>query len=206
MAVTAVTAAQSAEPKHGGIMHFYHRETPPSLSIHEEATFSVNAPAMAIFNNLVLYDQHKPQNSIDTIVPELATSWAWSKDNLSLTFKLREGVKWHDGKPFTAKDVKCTFDLIEGKAQDKFRKNPRKDWFSNVKDVTVNGDYEVTFHLSRPQPSVLAMLASGYTPIYSCHVPAAQMRTNPIGTGPFKFVEMKQNESIKLVKNENYWK
>jgi peptide/nickel transport system substrate-binding protein len=154
----------------------------------------------------VLYDQHKAQNSIDTIVPELATSWAWSKDNLSLTFKLREGVKWHDGKPFTAKDVKCTFDLIEGKALDKFRKTPRKDWFSNVKDVTVNGDYEVTFHLSRPQPSVLAMLASGYTPIYSCHVPAAQMRTNPIGTGPFKFVEMKQNESIKLVKNENYWK
>ncbi len=50
------------------------------------------------------------------------------------------------------------------------------------------------------------MLASGYTPIYPCHVPAAQMRTHPIGTGPFKFVEMKQNELIKLVKNPDYWK
>ena len=75
-----------------------------------------------------------------------------------------------------------------------------------VTDVTVKGDDEVTFHLKRPQPSLLAMLASGYTPIYPCHVPAAQMRTHPIGTGPFKFVEMKQNESIKLVKNPDYWK
>jgi peptide/nickel transport system substrate-binding protein len=201
-----ISTAQAAEPKHGGILRIYHRETPPSLSIHEEATFSVNIPAMAIFNNLVIYDQHIPQNSLDTIRPELATSWAWSKDNLSLTFKLRQGVKWHDGVPFTAKDVKCTFDLLLDKAKDKFRKNPRKGWYSEVSDVSVNGDYEVTFHLKRSQPSLLAMLASGYTPIYSCHVPAAQMRTHPIGTGPFKFVEEKQNESIKLTKNTDYWK
>ena len=100
--------------------------------------------------------------------------------------------------PFTAKDVKCTFDLLQGKGQDKFRKNPRKDLFSNITEVTTNGDFEVTLHLKRPQPSLLAMIASGYTPMYSCHVPAAQMRTHPIGTGPFKFVEFKQNESIKL--------
>jgi peptide/nickel transport system substrate-binding protein len=206
LASLTICTAQAAEPKHGGILKFYHRETPPSLSIHEEATFSVNAPAMGIFNNLVEYDQHKPQNSMDTIVPDLATSWAWDKANTALTFKLRTGVKWHDGVAFTAKDVKCTFDLLQGKAQDKFRKNPRKDWYEFVSDVTVNGDSEVTFHLKRPQPSLLAMLASGYTPIYPCHVPAAQMRTHPIGTGPFKFVEMKQNESIKFVKNPDYWK
>ena len=201
-----LSTAQAAEPKHGGILKIYHRETPPSLSIHEEATFSVNIPAMGLFNNLVIYDQHKPQNSMSTIVPELATSWAWSADNLKLTFKLREGVKWHDGQPFTAKDVKCTFDLIQGKGQDKFRKNPRKDLFSNISDVTTNGDFEVTLQLKRPQPSLVAMIASGYTPIYSCHVPTAQMRTHPIGTGPFKFVEFKQNESITLAKNQDYWK
>ncbi len=206
LAAASVAGARAAEPKHGGILHIYHRETPPSLSIHEEATFSVNVPAMGIFNNLVIYDQHVPQNSLQTIRPELATSWAWSKDNLSLTFKLRHGVTWHDGKPFSAKDVKCTFDLLQDKVSDKFRKNPRKDWYANVADVTINGDDEVTFHLRRPQPSLLAMLASGYTPIYPCHVSPAQMRTHPIGTGPFKFVEMKQNESIKLVRNENYWK
>jgi peptide/nickel transport system substrate-binding protein len=206
LAVAAFTIAQAAEPKHGGILKIYHRETPPSLSIHEEATFTVNVPAMPLFNNLVVYDQHKPQNSMGTITPELATSWEWSKDSLSLIFKLRQGVTWHDGKPFTAKDVKCTFDLLQGKAQDKFRKNPRKDLFSNISEVSTNGDYEVTLHLKRPQPSLLAMLASGYSPMYACHVTAAQMRTHPIGTGPFKFVEFKQNESIKLAKNENYWK
>src|SRR5262245_58798827 len=195
--------AQAGEPKHGGILKIYHRETPPSLSIHEEATFSVNVPAMGIYNNLVLYDQHKPQNSMGTIVPELATSWAWSADNKNLTFKLRQDVKWHDGRPFTAKDVKCTIDLLQGKGQDKFRKNPRKDLFNNISEVTTNGDFEVTLQLKRPQPSLLAMLASGYTPVYSCHVSPAQMRTNPIGTGPFKFVEFKQNESIKLAKREN---
>src|SRR5665213_3017922 len=107
LAGLAIPAAQAAGPKSGGVLHIYHRESPPSLSIHEEATFSVNVPAMGIFNNLVVYDQHKPQNSMDTIVPELATSWAWSKDNKELTFKLRHGVKWHDGKPFSAADVKC---------------------------------------------------------------------------------------------------
>ena len=71
---------------------------------------------------------------------------------------------------------------------------------------TTNGDYEVTVHLKRPQPSLLALLASGYSPIYPCHVPAAQMRTKPIGTGPFKFVEFKQNEGIKIAKNPDYWK
>src|SRR5215469_18942300 len=126
MAVVALTVATASvaladEPKHGGILHIYHRETPPSLSIHEEATFSVNVPAMGLFNNLAIYDQHKPQNNMGDIVPELATSWAWDSAGTALTFKLREGVTWHDGKPFTAKDVKCTFDLLQDKAQDKFR-------------------------------------------------------------------------------------
>ena len=206
LAAAAMTSAQAAGPKHGGILKIQHRETPPSLSIHEEATFSVNIAAMAMFNNLIIYDQHIKQNSMDTIRPELATSWAWDKAKTALTFKLRQGVQWHDGKPFTAKDVKCTFDLLLGKSKDKFRKDPRKGWYENVADVTADNDYQATFHLKRPQPSLVAMLASGYSPIYSCHVSAAQMRTHPIGTGPFKFVEEKQNQWIKLARNEHYWK
>ena len=200
------TAAAAQTPKQGGILKIYHRETPGGISIHEEATFSTNVPMMGVFNNLVVYDQHKPQNSMDTIVPELATSWSWSADKTALVFKLREGVKWHDGQPFTAKDVKCTWDMLRGVAEQKFRKNPRKDWYANVTEVSINGDFEATFHLKRPQPSLLAMLASGYSPVYPCHITPAQMRTQPIGTGPYRFVEMKQNESIKLVKNPDYWK
>jgi len=64
----------------------------------------------------------------------------------------------------------------------------------------------VTFRLKRPQPALLALLASGWSPIYPCHVPAREMRQRPIGTGPFKFVEFKPNESIKLARNASYWK
>jgi peptide/nickel transport system substrate-binding protein len=201
------SAAPAAEqPKSGGILHMYHRDSPGSASIHEGASYSFNIPLMPIFNNLVIFDQHMPQNSMDDIRPELAESWAWSDDKKTLTFKLRQGVKWHDGKPFTSADVKCTFDMLMGKSQQKFRQNPRKSWYDQVDDVVTNGDSEASFKLKRPQPSLLALLASGYTPVYPCHVSPGDMRTHPIGTGPFKFVEFKANESIKLTKNTDYWK
>ncbi len=196
----------AAAQKQGGTLTMYHRDSPASASIHEEATYSNNVAFMAIFNNLVMFKQDVAQNSVDSIVPDLATEWAWSPDKTKLTFKLRSGVTWHDGKPFTSADVKCTFDMLMGKSQNKFRKNPRKSWYENVVDVTPNGDAEVTFVLKRPQPALMSLLASGYTPIYPCHASAADMRTKPIGTGPFKFVEFKANESIKLVRNPNYWK
>ena len=74
----AMAAAQ--EPKHGGMIKIYHRDS-PGVSIHEEATYSTNIPFMSVFNNLVEYKQDVPQNSMDTIVPDLATSWSWSADN-----------------------------------------------------------------------------------------------------------------------------
>jgi len=199
-------AAQATEPKQGGILRIYHRDSPANASIHEGATYSVNVPFMPVFNNLVVYKQDVAQNSTDSIVPDLAESWAWSADNKTLTFKLRHGVTWHDGKPFTSADVKCTFDMLTGKSQQKFRQNPRKSWYDEVADITTNGDFEASFNLKRPQPSLLALLASGYTPVYPCHVSPADMRTHPIGTGPFKFVEFKANESIKLTRNPDYWK
>jgi len=113
-------------------------------------------------------------------------------------------VKWHDGQPFTAKDVVCTFDLLTGKAENGLRRNPRKSWYGNVDRVTANGDLEVTVHLKRPQPSLLSLLASGYSPIYPCHVSAAQMRTKPVGTGPFKFVEWIKDERLVLEANKDY--
>src|SRR5213075_3281848 len=108
---------------------------------------------MGIMNNLVLYKQDVPQNSLQTIVPDLAESWSWSEDGTELTFKLRSGVKWHDGKTFTAKDVQCTWDLLLGKGEQKLRGNPRKSWYRNLDHVTANGDNEATFHLKRPQPA-----------------------------------------------------
>ncbi len=190
----------------GGVLKFYHRDSPASGSIHEEATISAIAPFMAVFNNLVRFKQNEKQNRIDLIEPELAESWSWSADYTRLTFKLRSGVKWHDGKPFTAADVKCTWDMLAGKSENKLRLNPRKAWYRNLADVVPEGDYSVTFVLKRAQPAFPMLLASGMSPVYPCHVPAGEMRQHPIGTGPFKFAEFKPNEYIKLVKNREYWK
>src|SRR5690242_15783557 len=176
------------------------------MSILEEATISTVAPMMRVFNNLILFNQHEKQNRPELIQPDLAESWSCNSDYTRLSFKLRQGVKWHDGKPFTAADVKCTWDLLIGKSKDKLRLNPRKAWYRNLEDVVTEGDSAVTFVLKRPQPAFPMLLASGYGPVYPCHVPAAQMRTHPIGTGPFKFVEFKPNEYIKLAKNPDYWK
>jgi peptide/nickel transport system substrate-binding protein len=204
--ILAIGGGTATAQKQGGILRIYHRDSPASMSIHEEGTYSVIAPMMPVFNNLVLFDQHVPQNSLASIVPELATSWVWNEDGTALTFRLRQGVKWHDGKPFTAADVKCTWDLLLDHAKDKFRINYRASWYFNLADVTVSGDDEATFHLKRPQPSFLMMLASGVSPVYPCHVTPAQMRQHPIGTGPFKFVEYRPNQDIKLAKNPDYWK
>jgi peptide/nickel transport system substrate-binding protein len=192
--------------KQGGILKMYFFDSPASMSIHEEATIAGQGPMMGVFNNLVMYKQDDPQARPETIVPDLASEWSWDESKTGLTFKLRQGVKWHDGKPFTARDVKCTWDLLTGKAPEKLRLNPRKAWYRNLDDVTVNGDYEVTFRLKRPQPAFVALLASGFSPVYPCHVSPAQMRQHPIGTGPFKFVEFKPNEYIKVARNPDYWK
>src|SRR5712671_89827 len=204
--VTVATADRALAQKQGGILKSYSIDSPASLSIHEEVTIYAVRPAMGVFNNLVMYDQQVKQNSLQSIVPDLASSWTWDEDGTRLTFKLREGVKWHDGKPFTAKDVKCTWDLLQGKASEKFRINPRKAWYRNLEEVTANGDYEATFVMKRPQPAFIALLASGFSPVYPCHVSPRDMRQHPIGTGPFKFIEFKPNESIKVARNHDYWK
>src|SRR6202049_2686110 len=136
----------SLAQKSGGVLKMPDFATPASSAIHEEITRAAINALMPVFNNLVLFDQHKAQNTIDTIVPDLAESWSWDATKTALTFKLRHGVKWHDGQPFTAADVKCTWDLLQGKATEKFRINPRKSWYRNLDEVTINGDDEAIFH------------------------------------------------------------
>jgi peptide/nickel transport system substrate-binding protein len=202
----ALGAGTARAQKSGGILKISFFDSPASMSLHEEATGAALRPMMGVFNNLVMYDQHVAQNRPDTIVPDLATEWAWSEDDKELTFKLRQGVKWHDGKPFTSADVKCTWDLLLGTGAEKLRVNPRKSWYRSLERVTTQGDLQVTFQLRRPQPALLALLAAGWSPVYPCHVAPREMRTHPIGTGPFKFGEFKPNEAVRTVRNPDYWK
>jgi peptide/nickel transport system substrate-binding protein len=196
----------AAAQKSGGVLKIFFFDSPASMSIHEESTIAGQGPMMGVFNNLVMYDQSVPQSGLKSIVPDLASAWSWDESGTAVTFKLRQGVKWHDGKPFTARDVKCTWDLLQGKGSETLRVNPRKTWYGNLDTVFVKAGDEVTFKLKRPQPAFLALLASGFSPVYPCHVPPAEMRRRPVGTGPFKFVEFKPNELIRVARNPNYWK
>src|SRR3984893_10757635 len=105
MLITMFAAAPTFAQKQGGILKLSHFDSPASMSSLEESTRAALQPAMGIFNNLDMYKQDVPQTSLQSIVPDLATGWSWNEDGTELTFPLRQGVKWHVGKPFTAKDV-----------------------------------------------------------------------------------------------------
>jgi peptide/nickel transport system substrate-binding protein len=195
-------------PRAGGLLNVMQREElPQGFSIHETATISTVWPSMPCFSNLVLFDPSKKVESLDTIVGELAERWAWQDSYRALVFSLRRNVAWHDGQPFSAKDVKYTFDMVrEAKdATARLRINPRKEWYANVEAIETPDPSTVVFRLRRPQPSLLMMLASGYSPVYPAHVPVAEFRTRCIGTGPFRLKEWRKGEYIEYVRNPDYF-
>ena len=205
VAMPRVAAAQKA----GGVMKVYFFDSPASMSIHEEATIAGQGPMMGVFNNLVMYDPDVPQSGLKSIVPDLATSWAWDEARTQLSFKLRQGVKWHDGKPFTARDVKCTWDLLQGQPVngEKLRVNPRKAWYGNLDEVVAKAIDEVTFRLKRPQPAFIALLASGFSPVYPCHVsPARDAAAGRSAPGRSSSSSSSPTRYIKVARNPDYWK
>ncbi|PYN11784.1 MAG: peptide ABC transporter substrate-binding protein [Candidatus Rokuibacteriota bacterium] len=214
LAVTAVNAVRppaaraTPAPRRGGILRLMLREDlPQGFAIHETATNSTVWPSLPCFNNLVTFQPLKPVERPDTIVGDLAERWAWTSDYRALTFTLRRHVRWHDGQPLTAKDVKYTFDMVREapEASARLRINPRKDWYAAVEAIDVPDPYTVTFRLRRPQPSLLMMLASGYSPVYPAHIAPAEFRTRCVGTGPFRLKEWRKGEYVEYVRNPEYF-
>jgi peptide/nickel transport system substrate-binding protein len=207
LGAAATLPAGAQAPKRGGILTSLIIEDPPGFSIHESATTSTVWPMMPCYSNLVLFDQLKAQETVDTVVPELAERWSWQDNHRNLVFFLRKNVRWHDGKPFTSKDVKYTFDVVREApdAPAKFRLSPRKDWFANVEAIEAPDPYTVIFRLKRPQPSLLLMLAAGYSPVYPAHVPVAELRQRCVGTGPFKVKEYVRGQYVELERNPEYF-
>jgi ABC-type transport system substrate-binding protein len=87
-------------PKRGGILNAMLAEDPPGFSIHESSTISGVWPLSRCYSNLVLFDPLKPQESAETVIPELAERWSWQDNYRNLVFFLRKNVRWHDGQPF----------------------------------------------------------------------------------------------------------
>jgi peptide/nickel transport system substrate-binding protein len=207
VALLLAVPAAAQTPKYGGVLVTHPLSAAPSLSPHEESTVAVTQQASPCFNNLVYYDPAKKLESLDTIIPELAERWSWQDGHRNLVFFLRKDVKFHDGKPFTSADVKYTFDAVRGApdAKAKLKVNPRKLWFDNIEAIEAPDPYTVVFRLKKPQPSLLLMLAAGYSPVYPAHVPIAEFKNKCIGTGPFKLKENKPGELIEYVKNPDYF-
>jgi peptide/nickel transport system substrate-binding protein len=206
-AMLAGGPAHGQAPKRGGILNAMLGEDPPGFSIHEVATISGLWPVMPCYSNLVLFDQFKAHETAETVLPELAEKWSWQDNYRNLVFFLRRGVKWHDGHPFTSKDVKYTFDVVReaADAPAKLRLNPRKEWYANIDAIEAADPYTVVFRLKRPQPSLLLMLASGYSPVYPAHVPLAELRQRCIGTGPFRLKHYARGEMVELERNPEYF-
>jgi peptide/nickel transport system substrate-binding protein len=134
------------------------------------------------------------------VLPGLAESWEIAPDGLSWVFNLRDGVSFHDGMPFTAEDVVFSFD----RAMADDSTNAQKQLFSGINEVTAIDDTTVEIGLDQPKGSLLYNLAWGDAVIVS-PASADANKSNPVGTGPFRFSNWVQGDRIELVKNPDYW-
>ncbi|HEY4553731.1 MAG TPA: ABC transporter substrate-binding protein, partial [Bacillaceae bacterium] len=150
----------------------------------------------AMYEGLVGFD--KDMN----VVPVLAEKYEVSEDALTYTFKLREGVTFHDGEPFNAEAVKANYDRI----MDDSKNLRAKRNFLYVESMEVVSDYEVKFKLNQPFSAMLnkfAMVLMVSPKAISDE--SKDLAMNPVGTGQFKFSKWNQGDSLELVKYDEYW-
>ncbi|MBS7701740.1 ABC transporter substrate-binding protein [Chelatococcus asaccharovorans] len=186
-------------PVRGGILTVSLSTEAGSIAAVNNTTPFAYFISSKILEGLLSYDfDYNPQ-------PELATEWAVSEDGLRYWFRLREGVRWHDGKPFDAKDVVFSI-LLQRDVHPRGRRV-----FRNVTAVNALGSHEVEILLSEPAPYLLVAFAGSGVPIAPAHIYAgtdiaANPANNaPIGTGPFRFVEWVRGSHIILERNDDYW-
>jgi peptide/nickel transport system substrate-binding protein len=199
---TAAAQPAGETPRRGGELTFVVSAEPPSFDGHRETTFAMIHPTAPHYSLLIKFD---PFDSTK-VVPDLAESWTISPDKLTYTFKIRSGVKFHDGSALTSKDIKATYDKIifpkEGVV------SARQASYSAVASVEAPDDATVVFKLKRPSASMLQNLASPWNYIYS----AKKLEEDPhwyeknvMGTGPFVFTEYVRGDHWSGKRFEDYW-
>jgi peptide/nickel transport system substrate-binding protein len=192
--VTAAAAAQpSTRPK--AIIGII--QEPTALDPTADATASI---ATTLLDNL--YQGLVRLDGSGKVLPSLAKSWDVSPDGTVITFNLNSGVKWHDGSPFRAQDVKFSYERAAS-AETK-PPNPHKDYWAPVSKVDAVDDNTVKVTLSSYSDNWLFHMAAGSACIVSSKT-ADNNKTNPIGTGPFKFGAWNRGAALTLTRNEDYW-
>lgn len=200
-AAMVVSVVAIAAPQKGGTLIITTTPEPAIITNAFSSAPTTNEVATKIFEGLVEYDMAlKP-------IPSLAESWVTSKDGKTVTFRLRKGVLWHDGKPFTSADVE--FSLL--KVVREFHPRGQGN-LGAISSINRPDDYTVVLNLDHPYPPMMKGLSGLEVPIVPKHVyEGTDFRNNPainvpIGTGPFKFAKWEKGNFIQLDRNEKYWR
>ena len=202
-----VTAAQAQQPKRGGTLTYTFHPEPVAISTIATTAVPVALAATKVYESLLEYDGPGLEPK-----PGLAESWTVSPDRLTYTFRLRDGVKWHDGKPFTSEDVKFSIESIVRPFHSRGR-----TYFGEVTAIETPDPRTVVFKLKTPVPYFLKAFQAGESPIMPRHgftedeisgnrIRQAKIMQQPIGTGPFKLKEWQRGSHIIFERNPDYWK
>ena len=185
VALATPAAVQAADtPRHGGILLAVIGADPPSLDPHQESTFATMQLVAPLYSTLVQIDPH----AYPKIIGDAASEWKISPDALTYTFKIRPGIRFHDGSPLTAADVKATYDKIITPPEGV--RSVRKNAYAAVTSVEAPDAGTVVFKLKFPSASLLENLASPWNVIYPkkyLDKDPNYFKLNVVGSGPFKF-------------------
>jgi len=204
MFAAPVPATAQDKPRQGGELIFVVPSEPPSYDAHAEETFGLIHPMAPHYSTLLKVDPFDKTGTKP--VGDLAESWTISKDGMTYTFKLRRGVKFHDGSEMTSRDVKASYDKIIFPPAGV--KSLRKSAYEAVEVVEAPDASTVRFRLKRAESSMLLNLASPWNWIYKADILAKDIHwygKNVMGTGPFKFVEHVKGSHWVGKKNPDYW-
>ncbi len=199
---SSISTSSASEPVDGDWL-IYHLSAEPATLNPITATDAYEGTV----NNKKIYETLIERNNETLeLEPLLAESWEISEDKLKYTFKIREGIKWHDGTPFTSEDIVFSYKTIMNPKVD----TPQlRSYFQEIRDVKAIDDLTVEFTYARPY--FLALEFCGGMPIVPKHIfDEGDFNTNPagrapIGTGPYKFVKWTTGRDIVLKKNPDYW-
>jgi peptide/nickel transport system substrate-binding protein len=205
--LTGLWAAPSAladePPRYGGILRVALAGDPPSLDMHQEGTFKVKIPLSPCYNTLIVYDPHGYPN----IIGDLAKSWTISDDGLTYTFKLHQGVKFHDGSEMTSADVKASWEHFVFPSQGVV--SPRRSLYQAIKRISAPDRDTVVFHLKYPSASFLSMVAYPHAFIYAkkyLDQDPHWYKQHVMGTGPFKLKKYVRGSYLEVERNPDYFK
>src|SRR5262244_3941649 len=203
--VVAGRGAEAQErPRYGGELVYVVPTEPASYDAHREGTFALIHPLAPVYSTLLRFD---PTDHTGTkVIGDLAESWTIAKDGRTYTFKIRRGVKFHDGSDLTSKDVKASYDKIVNPPADVI--SYRKGQYTAIEAIEAPDPTTIVFRLKWPAASLITALASPFNWIYKADILAKDMHwyeTHVMGSGAFIFVEHVKGAYWAGKKNPNYW-